>query len=137
MNQNVRRANTKVCSVCSREKVVGAKNWYKNSTCAACYQKRYKKNFPDKSRDSKLKCYYGISLEQFNSLLKKQDFKCAICKIPDNKLKNGKIQNFVVDHCHTTQKVRGLLCHTCNMRVGIVENWGALIADYLSVRSKG
>lgn len=132
MNQNVRRAEAKECSVCKKKKVSNGKNWYRNSTCAACYMKRYKKTNPHNVRDAKLRCYYGIGLSEFNALLSAQGFKCAICKTPSNKLKSGKLQNFVVDHCHKTNSVRGLLCHTCNMRVGIYENWKHLLAEYLN-----
>lgn len=138
MNQNVRRANTKTCSLCKVTKHQNSKNWYRNSTCAACYQRRYKANFPERFRDTKLRHGYGLSLEEFNARLQKQEFKCAICKRASNSLKSGKVQNFVVDHCHRTKIVRGLLCHACNMRVGIVENWLKPIQKYLrSARSRG
>ena len=45
-------------------------------------------------------------------LLERQRGLCAICKkIPDRAL--------CVDHCHSTGKVRGLLCHKCNMGLGL------------------
>jgi len=137
MSENVRRASAKTCSACGKTKVED-RNWYRNSTCPACYMAVLRKTRPEAIRSAKLKCYYGISVEHFNKLLQKQDFKCAICRSSTNKLKNGKLQNFVVDHCHKTKDVRGLLCHTCNMRVGIFENWGNSIREYLtSARSRG
>lgn len=72
MNENVRRPNTKVCTKCGKTKVVGPKNWYRNSVCGACYQSEYKKNNPDKYRDIKLRHLYGISLEQYEAMLKAQ-----------------------------------------------------------------
>lgn len=131
MSENVRRANTKVCSECGKTKVVGPKNWYRNSTCAACYQRRYKKENPEKARDTKLRHMYGISLEQYNDMLKAQNGCCAICKRPDNKLNNGAHQHFTVDHRHSDKKVRGLLCHSCNKNVGIVEKHLDPIQSYL------
>lgn len=50
--------------------------------------------------------HYGISLEEYYNLLKKQNFKCAICK--------DELTNDVVDHDHITGRVRGILCKTCN-----------------------
>lgn len=126
----------KKCSICNSKKVDNGKNWYRNSTCANCWMKRYREENPDVWRDTKLRSSYGISLLQFNELLKKQDHKCAICKRSDNKLKSGKVQHFVVDHCHSTKIVRGLLCHACNMRVGIMENWGPLLQEYINKYQK-
>ena len=132
IDENVRRPNTKVCSECSRTKVVGPKNWYRNDTCAACYQKRYKKENPRKYRDIKLRHLYGISLERYETMLIAQNNKCAICKRPDNNTEAGKFQNFVVDHRHSDGKVRGLLCHSCNKNVGIVEEQLEPLQNYLS-----
>ena len=68
-----------------------------------------------------LKYNYGLSLEDYNFLLEKQDNKCAICECNEfeNRWtnKNNKLP-FVVDHCHTTNKVRGLLCDNCNLMIG-------------------
>lgn len=47
-------------------------------------------------------------------MLSAQGGTCAICKSPDPKGK-GK---FHVDHCHSTGRVRGLLCHACNLALG-------------------
>jgi cytochrome c551/c552 len=132
IDENVRRPNTKVCSECGKTKVVGPKNWYRNDTCAACYQKRYKLENPRKYRDIKLRHLYGISLEQYEVMLAAQDNKCAICKRPDNKTESGKYQNFAVDHRHSDGKVRGLLCHSCNKNVGVVEEQLVPIQNYLS-----
>ncbi len=54
---------------------------------------------------------YGISFYDYKIQLKKQSNKCYICNI--------KKRNLVVDHCHTTGKVRKLLCNNCNLGIGI------------------
>lgn len=69
---------------------------------------------PDRYKRISLKYTYNISLEDFNSLLKKQNYVCAICK----KIKHEKHRNLYVDHCHKTGKVRGLLCNRCNLGLG-------------------
>lgn len=130
-DENVRRANTKVCTKCSKTKVVNSKNWYRDNTCAACYQKQYKLDNPRKYRDIKLRHLYGISLEQYEAMLVEQDYKCKICNRKDNKLNDGTTQNFVVDHRHSDKKVRALLCHTCNKNVGVVEKHLDKILEYL------
>lgn len=62
-------------------------------------------------RDRILKNRYGISEKEYLELLKKQNNKCAIC---------GEVakKTLDIDHCHTTDKVRGLLCNNCNRGIG-------------------
>lgn len=64
---------------------------------------------------------YGITFENYSDLLEKQDHKCAICKATEsgNSRTNG---NLFVDHCHTTGKVRGLLCSKCNHAIGLLND---------------
>jgi hypothetical protein len=60
-----------------------------------------------------LKRIYGLTKEQYEALLLKQDGKCAICLGPPTKGKR-----LCVDHDHKTGLVRGLLCHDCNIAIG-------------------
>ena len=62
----------------------------------------------DKQRDSRLRKTYGISLADYNRMLKAQKGGCAICGRPPKK------RALDVDHSHRTGKVRGLLCHRHN-----------------------
>ena len=64
-------------------------------------------------RRSILKTKYGITLEDYQNLLKEQDNKCAICR-------RDEIQ-FCIDHDHITGKTRGLLCHACNRAIGLLK----------------
>jgi hypothetical protein len=72
-----------------------------------------KKN-PEKRRAHILKSKYGITIEDYNSMLKQQDNRCAICHSEDP----GHHGKFSVDHDHSTNQVRGLLCHHCNVGLG-------------------
>lgn len=65
-------------------------------------------------RKSALKSTYGLTLEDFDRMLAAQGGACAICKtcVP------GGPGRFSVDHCHTTGRVRGLLCNNCNRGIG-------------------
>ena len=72
---------------------------------------KYKKSLKMKSN---LKLNYKITVEEYNNKLKKQKNRCAICNKHRNKFK----RNFAVDHCHTTGKIRDLLCGVCNTRLG-------------------
>lgn len=59
---------------------------------------------------------YGITLEQYRSMLKGQQYLCALCKKPhDEYKKHGQL---FVDHNHLTGKVRALLCTGCNTALG-------------------
>ncbi len=62
------------------------------------------------ARDRYLRRKYGISLEDYNTILAHQGGKCAICRCDPPK--SGRA--FHVDHDHKTGRVRGLLCWTDN-----------------------
>jgi hypothetical protein len=59
---------------------------------------------------------YGMSPEEYEELLDEQLGCCAACGSSDPKRKAG----FVIDHDHTTGLVRGLLCHNCNIGIGLL-----------------
>lgn len=64
-------------------------------------------------KEYNLKRKYGINLEKYNQLLKKQNNCCAIC----DKHKDEFKINLAVDHNHITGEIRGLLCSYCNRYV--------------------
>jgi len=82
-----------------------------------------REKFPEKveleRRVSQLKIKYGITQEDYNNLLLKQNSVCAICK---TKEVGGKAYYLHVDHCHKTDKIRGLLCYKCNMMLGYAKD---------------
>lgn len=57
---------------------------------------------------------YGISEEGYNVLWETQEKCCAICKTKEN----SSLRAWHVDHCHENGKVRGILCHHCNLLLG-------------------
>lgn len=57
---------------------------------------------------------YGITEADWQSIYDKQDGRCAICEQPAPLL--------VVDHCHKTGSVRGLLCRPCNLSLGYLRD---------------
>lgn len=71
------------------------------------------------SRRAHLKRKFNLTLEEYNILLKKQDFKCAICKQSETSSRNEVLS---VDHCHITNKIRGLLCTSCNRGIGLLRD---------------
>lgn len=99
------------CKPC--HKVAATDSYEKNKDSVLV---RHKKNYcPTVERDKKLKHFYGISLLQYEERLSSQGNKCLICQSTNSYHNSGK---FVVDHCHSTGIVRGLLCHHCNLLLG-------------------
>ena len=87
------------------------------------------------------KSKFGLTVDDVRSMLSKQNGLCAnigcsqdIYLRPENGQKKA-----VVDHCHTTGKVRGMLCTRCNSFLGYLEKDKNLVPglmDYLN-KSKG
>jgi hypothetical protein len=73
-------------------------------------------------KNHKLKKAYGITLDEYNKLLLKQKNKCLICEIDNNGKYRNKARAFAVDHCHNTNKIRGLLCSDCNIAIGLLKD---------------
>lgn len=91
--------------------------------CRACTRKNYKRSYIKTggigSRRAHIRDTYGITLEEFNVMLETQGGVCAICSQPETKKhKSGTIKSLSVDHCHTSGRVRGLLCADCNSAIG-------------------
>lgn len=78
-------------------------------------RKHYAKN-KHLYRNQMYKMRYGITLEEYNAMLKLQGDVCAICNKTDG------TRELAVDHNHTTGAVRGLLCKACNIMVAQIES---------------
>lgn len=89
-----------------------------NPKRAAAHTKAYRERHPDRHLDQKLRSKYGISLAEYQALHEAQEGRCAICRRPETRTVRGRVQRLSVDHCHQTGRIRGLLCHTCNLTIG-------------------
>jgi len=69
---------------------------------------------PEYKYHTRLKRIYGISIDEYNTILSNQNNCCAICNRHQIEFK----KRMHVDHCHKTGKVRGLLCSNCNQGIG-------------------
>lgn len=78
-------------------------------------------------RDLHLQKEFGITLADYEARLTAQGHVCAICKQPETKRQKGTLQSLAVDHCHSTGKIRGLLCYRCNLILGHVQDDPALL----------
>lgn len=96
----------------------------------------FNKKRKEQNRELYYKKRYGITLLEYNTLLTNQDYKCAICKMSETNLKHGRNTYFAVDHCHTTGKVRGLLCYKCNSVLGFVNDSTECLANAIKYLEK-
>jgi hypothetical protein len=122
------------CSECPAEVVVA------RGLCRKCYardynirtreqrkawQRKWDKANPDRLRAIKLRSKYGMTVDAFNAMRAMQEDSCAICLSKET---------LVVDHCHLTGVVRGLLCSRCNLMIGQAKDSTTVLrlaADYL------
>lgn len=83
----------------------------------------WNKRNPEKAarsiRNANYKKKYGITLQEYEHMHEKQNGLCAICNRPETMLGHkGTLVSLAVDHCHTTGKIRALLCRNCNTMLG-------------------
>ena len=108
----------KTCTLCEETKNLAefSKNTrYKDGLykhCKKCHYEVY-------GRSAHYRRTYGITPEDYNTLLSKQGYKCFGCGSTSS---NEKLDRLFIDHCHTTGKVRGLLCQGCNFAIGAVKD---------------
>ena len=119
----------KECTKCKTEREISYFNKDRSkpdgyhSHCKPCIKKYAQENREKRAatcRNSKLKSTYGITAEDYEIMLAKQNGVCAICKAECSRRRSSKF--FCVDHCHKTLKIRGLLCNRCNTALGLFED---------------
>lgn len=79
-------------------------------------------------RKDDLKYKYGMVEEDYEILFRQQGGSCAICRAPSYSLSRP----LMVDHCHKTGRVRGLLCCNCNFGIGNLQDDPKLLAVALA-----
>lgn len=91
--------------------------------CKPCSREYNRKHHdPVKHRARMLLAQRGVTVEEYEEMLKRQDGVCAICKHPETaRDRKGNIKPLAVDHHHGTGMRRELLCSTCNLLLGQVE----------------
>ncbi|KKK81696.1 hypothetical protein LCGC14_2810850 [marine sediment metagenome] len=80
--------------------------------CETHHRRKYPRNavYYHRAREAHVLRLYGIGKQEYRSILKKQSNNCSICG-------NG-LDKPYIDHCHTSGKVRGVLCNACNWGLG-------------------
>jgi hypothetical protein len=111
------------------QKLKNAERYIKNRETILGYKRKWSINHPEKvleaARKARIKykdrntnyCLvrkYGITLEEYNLLVAKQNGLCGMCQKPKDR------RRFCVDHDHQTGKIRGLLCDRCNTGIGLI-----------------
>lgn len=130
LKRSINLNDIRYCIRCKKESLFSSKGQYQCKECVCEMTKEYQNNNkiiisekmkikrkedPNYSRKHVYKKKYNITIEDYDKLLISQNYKCAICKSSSS----GRGNNlFDVDHCHTTGKIRGLLCIKCNMGLG-------------------
>lgn len=67
------------------------------------------------ARNNHIMFKYGISADEYDSMLDAQDGLCYICRQPEKrKNRSGKVSMLSIDHNHSTGEIRALLCDDCN-----------------------
>ena len=158
---SLRIGNTQSCG-CTRRKTTIASNGQKK--CCRCGVLKPTTEFstcnPKQSvdgfcpacvrchKDTELQRTYNITIDDYESLLNKQNGCCAICgtndpgaKPSNKKSHRNKLKFFFVDHDHNDVNiVRGLLCRQCNLGVGNFKDSPDLLLrarEYIEIRKNG
>lgn len=84
---------------------------------AASYYRKNSKKMLLGARRYSMRRNFNITIEQYESMYRKQNGACAICE-----KQNLSGKRLAVDHDHKTGKVRGLLCHRCNYGIGYLKD---------------
>ena len=132
---------TKTCSKCGVTKTFAefslsreateTRNAVYRSHCKECQATAARQWFadnPERANENRrrwnLQNTYGLTVAEYNALLREQGGVCAVCgKDEQNtRRRTGKQLRLAVDHCHDTGAVRGLLCLKCNRAIGLLDD---------------
>ena len=106
---------------CRHCRAINSKKYYDNNRekCNKGTVKRYNeirhtKKFQDQRYAAHAKRTYGITISDYNDMFIEQGGRCAICGRHESEF----TRRLLVDHCHKTNLIRGLLCYNCNTGLG-------------------
>lgn len=101
-----------------RAKEYKDKNKEKVQARMSLWAKANRSRLNEQKRHQHYKDKYGITIEERDASMASQGGVCKCCgaDTPGNKY------GWVVDHCHRTNTIRGILCHRCNVALGNVKD---------------
>jgi len=103
-----------LCSICSKElKINNPKEW------SSIYYKNYYNLNKNMYKYNITKFKYNLSKDNISKILLNQNNLCLICDKDLSRLSNREIH---IDHNHSTGKVRGILCSSCNKGLGFFKD---------------
>lgn len=123
------------CRTCERARKIGYAKEYrvKNKEKVYAKERLWRLNNKDKVRNINLKRTYGITLSDYGKMLESQNNKCKICgELHDGSSRETSLH---IDHCHSSNKIRGLICMHCNRGLGAFRDnldYLASAMEYLS-----
>ncbi len=128
-DKEARRQYNKTNYAKKRDTILAQMKQHRDDNIELLKARRVETNIKRKLNNKKymLRYNYDLSWEDYIAMLEKQDNKCAICR---------RGTKLMVDHCHATGMVRGLLCNPCNGFLGRMQENVQLIANiviYLNV----
>ncbi len=97
-----------ICKSCKREKGHSPER----RTYVAGYHKSLKGQI---GRKKEILKRHNITLVQYDKMFEQQNGACIICGLPELSCR------LCIDHDHETNEIRGLLCRSCNVRLGYFE----------------
>lgn len=88
------------------------------------YMREYNKKNPQKRKHGDLKKKFGMSYADYEQMFTQQQGVCKVCYQAETQCHPITQTPYMlsVDHCHTTGKIRGLLCNRCNRVLGMVND---------------
>lgn len=107
---------TSYCIPCCKEK--RQKKYTANLQEEKQKLKNYYKKNKEKAKEYYLSKTYGLEKQEYERMFEEQEGKCAICGTHHSRLNRG----LFVDHCHSSEQVRGLLCQFCNTLLGMAQD---------------
>lgn len=109
------------CRRCAAQQ--SARYYYANHERQKARQRRYNKIRDPRIRLQTTMRRYGMSAADYDAMVARQSGLCAICRCPETSgHRSGRTKQLSVDHCHKTNRVRGLLCHHCNVAIGSLKD---------------
>lgn len=103
------------CLVCSADVVRARRQTEEGAQAHRDSSKRWREANNERHKDNNARWQYGVEHGTYDTMFTAQNGQCAICKTTEPGLGT---KRFAIDHCHTSGRVRGLLCHRCNQGLG-------------------